>query len=204
MAARARTIPRKNPVQERSRDTVDAILAATARVLVKDGYEGASTNRIAAAAGCSIGSLYQYFPSKEALVAALIDRHQHAMNDILTTELARVAQAPLPEATRALVRALLDAHALSPKLHKVLAEQVPRTGKLEAFHDFERRAVMLVHAKLETRKDELRKKDLALAARVIVTAVEALTHSAVYDPELLRDPRYGEEIADLALRYLVD
>jgi AcrR family transcriptional regulator len=204
MPARARTIPRKTPVQDRSRDTVEAILAATARVLVKEGYEGASTNRIAVAAGVSIGSLYQYFPSKEALVAALIDRHQQQMQEVLVRELARVQHAPVREATRVLVRALLDAHAVAPKLHRMLAEQVPRAGRLEAFHDFERRAVELVRAKLEERKDELRKKDLALAAHVIVAAVEALTHAAVYQPVLLTDPRWCDEVSDLALRYLCD
>jgi AcrR family transcriptional regulator len=66
MAARTRTNPRKLASQERSRVTVDALLGATARILVKDCYDRASTNRIAHLAGVSIGSLYQYFPSKEA------------------------------------------------------------------------------------------------------------------------------------------
>ena len=67
--------PRKSASQQRSRLTVDALLEATARVLMKEGYDRTSTNKIAAVAGVSIGSLYQYFPSKEALVAAVIDRH---------------------------------------------------------------------------------------------------------------------------------
>ena len=70
-----RTRPRKSPSQKRSQLTVAALREATARILVKEGYEAASTNKIAAAAGVSIGSLYQYFPSKEALVAAVIDHH---------------------------------------------------------------------------------------------------------------------------------
>ena len=69
------TSPRKSATQERSRATVDALLSATARVLVKEGYDRASTNKVAEAAGVSIGSLYQYFPSKEALVSAVIQRH---------------------------------------------------------------------------------------------------------------------------------
>jgi AcrR family transcriptional regulator len=69
MARKALTKPRKSAAQERSRATVDALVEATARILVKEGFDKASTNRIAAVAGVSIGSLYQYFPSKEALVA---------------------------------------------------------------------------------------------------------------------------------------
>src|SRR5262249_7474993 len=75
LARKKRTDLRKLPVQERSRVTVEALLEATARILVKEGFDAASTNRIAAVAGVSVGSLYQYFPSKESLVAALIDRH---------------------------------------------------------------------------------------------------------------------------------
>ena len=75
VAQRPKTTVRKRPRQERARVTVDALLDATAQVLIKDGYDGLSTNRVAAVAGVSVGSLYQYFPSKEALVAALLDRY---------------------------------------------------------------------------------------------------------------------------------
>src|SRR5229473_2510951 len=74
MARAIPTIPRKSASQKRSRVTVETLLDATARVLTKAGYDRASTNRIAATAGVSVGSLYQYFPNKEALVAALVAR----------------------------------------------------------------------------------------------------------------------------------
>jgi len=76
MARKPLTKPRKHASQHRSRATVDALIEATARILVKQGFDSASTNRIAEQAGVSVGSLYQYFPGKEALVAAVIERHQ--------------------------------------------------------------------------------------------------------------------------------
>ena len=76
MARGPLTKPRKAASQVRSRATVDALVEATARILVKEGFDKASTNRIADVAGVSVGSLYQYFPSKEALVAAVAERHQ--------------------------------------------------------------------------------------------------------------------------------
>jgi AcrR family transcriptional regulator len=63
MSGAARPLPRKLPAQPRSRETVQRILEATARVLIADGYDAASTNRIAAEAGVSPGSVYQYFPN---------------------------------------------------------------------------------------------------------------------------------------------
>ena len=71
MSPKLRTVPRKLPRQDRSRATVDAILEAAARVLVKEGFERTTTNRVAEAAGVSVGSLYQYFPNKEAILFRL-------------------------------------------------------------------------------------------------------------------------------------
>ncbi|MBE0604637.1 MAG: helix-turn-helix transcriptional regulator, partial [Deltaproteobacteria bacterium] len=67
--------PRKQPVQKRSRATVEDILAAAAQVFEDHGYANGTTNRIAEQAGVSIGTLYQYFPSKEAIAVALLERH---------------------------------------------------------------------------------------------------------------------------------
>ena len=102
--------PRKRPKQRRSQITVDAILEATARVLVHEGYEKASTNRIAKVAGVSIGSLYQYFPSKESLVLALIEHHCEDMLKLLVESSVKLASAPLDQAIRTYVKAMLAAH----------------------------------------------------------------------------------------------
>src|SRR5271168_2652544 len=72
---------RKAPAQERSRETVDVILEASARILESDGLRGFNTNAIAAKAGVSIGSLYQYFPNKDSIVLALIGSFEKALHD---------------------------------------------------------------------------------------------------------------------------
>src|SRR5262245_15813006 len=131
MVRRPITNPRKQASQERSRATVDALIEATARILVREGFDRASTNRIAREAGVSIGSLYQYYPSKEALVAAVIDRHNQEQMRVVRTALAEVAALPIEKAVRKLVAVAIDAHRVNPKLHRVLAEQIPRTGRLE-------------------------------------------------------------------------
>src|ERR1700691_69956 len=114
------TSPRKKPRQQRSQATVECILDATARVLCTTGYDRASTNRIAMSAGVSVGSLYQYFPSKEALVAALVERHVAQMTSLVKGKLAEVATAPLEVAVRTMIDSMFEAHAVDPRLHKVL------------------------------------------------------------------------------------
>ncbi|MBX3206741.1 MAG: TetR family transcriptional regulator [Labilithrix sp.] len=203
MARRPATSPRKNASQERSRATVDALLAATARVLVRDGYDHASTNKIAEAAGVSIGSLYQYFPSKEALVAAVIERHIGEMMDVVRTSLVRVAALPLREAARELVRVMIEAHRIEPKLHRVLVEQIPRVGNMEHVERVDEEATALVRAYLEARRDEIGVEDLDMAAFLAVSSVEAMTHAAVLRrPALLSEPRFVDEVAALVVRYL--
>jgi AcrR family transcriptional regulator len=203
MARRPATTARKTATQERSKATVDALLDATARVLVREGYDRASTNKIAVAAGVSIGSLYQYYPSKEALVAAVIERHTGEMMDLVRTSLVRVANLPLADAARELVRVMIDAHRIEPKLHRVLVEQAPRVGNMEAIERVDEDALSLVRAYLEAHPDEVRVTDLGMAAFLAVSSVEAMTHIAVLRrPELLEDPRFVDEVAALVVRYL--
>jgi AcrR family transcriptional regulator len=206
MARHTQTTPRKTASQERSRLTVDALLEATARILVKDGYDRASTNRIAATAGVGIGSLYQYFPNKEALVAAVIERHSQALSQVALEALLRVFARPIEIGVREIVLAAIEAHRVDPALHRVLAEQVPRTGGLEDIDAVQRNGRTLVRAYLEAHQGEIDIADLDLAAFVVVTTVEALTHSAVlHRPQVLADGRAGafvEEVTRLVLGYL--
>jgi AcrR family transcriptional regulator len=202
VAEKPRTKPRKTAVQARSRETVDTILRATARVLVRDGYDRASTNKIALAAGVSIGSLYQYFPSKEALVLALVERHVEEMADIVRSEFPRLVLLPLTEAAEKVVRLMVAAHAIDPKLHKVLVEQVPRVGGLERVESVEAEMMALTRRYLEAKRSELTVRDLDLAAFVVVGIVEALTHGAVLTrPDLLGDA-FIAEVSSAVVRYL--
>jgi AcrR family transcriptional regulator len=198
--------PRKRARQDRSRATVDALLEATARILVREGFEAASTNRIAAEAGVSIGSLYQYFPTKEALVASVIERHKQDMLTMLRAAVARVADKPVAEAMRDLIAVTIQAHRVDPQLHRVLVEQIPRTGRLAEVEGFDREAHALIRSYLESRKHELRGVDLDLATFVCVSCVETLAHGAVLrHPRLLASGKvdtFIDEVTRLVTGYL--
>lgn len=110
---------RKTPRQARSQAMVEAILDATARILARDGREAANTNAIAREAGVSIGSLYQYFPNREAIIAALVQRHGHRIHAIVAGA-DEPPPADLAEAATRLVAAVFVAHRLDPALHHAL------------------------------------------------------------------------------------
>jgi AcrR family transcriptional regulator len=197
------TTPRKQASQRRSRATVDALVEATARILVKEGFDRASTNRIAEEAGVGIGSLYQYFPGKEALVAAVIDRHHREIMRVVRQAFVQAASLPLENAIRTIVSVAIEAHRIDPRLHRVLAEQIPRTGQLEDFEAFNREALALLKDYLKTHRDKLRAVDLDLAAFVCGTAIEAMAHTAVlHHPGICASRALVEETTRLIVGYL--
>jgi AcrR family transcriptional regulator len=206
MAHAPLTKPRKTAAQARSRATVDALVEATARILVQEGFDKASTNRIAEVAGVSVGSLYQYFPSKEALVAAVVERHQREIMATVQGELADIFAQPLEQAVRKLVAVAVKAHAVDPRLHHVLAEQIPRVGELENLATFNGENFALFRSYLERHREELRVDDLELASFICVTAIEGLTHNAVlHHSSMLADERMEaliDEGARLVTGYL--
>ena len=203
MARRPLTKPRKSAIQERSRSTVDALVEATARILVKEGFDKASTNRIAEVAGVSVGSLYQYFPGKEALVAAVIDRHNQEIMQVVRAALTEVADLPIDKAVRRLVTVAIEAHRIDPKLHRVLAEQIPRTGQLADVEAFNREVHTLVRAYLESRRKEMRKIDIDVATFVCVSAIEAVAHNTVLNQAEMLSEKMVRTLVDETTRMVV-
>ncbi|MGH7125597.1 MAG: TetR/AcrR family transcriptional regulator [Stellaceae bacterium] len=198
-----RVTPRKEPRQARAQATLEAVLSAAAQVLVEEGFERATTNRIAEVAGVSVGSLYQYFPNKEAIVNALVERHEGEMFEQLAGMAATLEHAPLEEAIATYVRAMLKVHATSPKLHEVLTRQMPSLdpAKLLAMQS---RVEMVVRIYLEKHRARLRPMNVELAAFLLSTSVEAVSHMAIIQrPEVLRDRAFADELTQLVLGYLL-
>jgi AcrR family transcriptional regulator len=202
----AKNQPRKLPTQPRAQETVEAILAATKRVLVRYGYEKTTTNKIAEVAGVSIGSLYQYFPSKESIVTALIDRHMATMLEVLASNYAAAAEktSTIEEIVRTVIHAAFAAHRVNPKLHRVLIEQMQRMNAVDRIDGFEEQAQTLVEAFLTNHKHKIRRKNVKLAARAALLAVRGTTlWTVLRAPSQLEDMEFIDEISDMITRYLV-
>jgi AcrR family transcriptional regulator len=206
MSPRPATKPRKRASQQRSRATVDALIEATARILVSEGFDKASTNRIAEVAGVSVGSLYQYFPSKEALTLAVAERHNRAIMKVVGGTLAELPSLDVEQAIRSLVAVAIEAHRVDPDLHRVIAEQIPRIGPLEDLAGAHLEAQARFKSYLENHREELRVADVGLAAYICATSIEAVAHNAVlHHADKFADDsaqRLIDETAQLLLRYL--
>jgi AcrR family transcriptional regulator len=204
MPSKPATTPRKLPKQERSRITVEAILQATTHILTEEGYDKANTNRVAERAGISIGSLYQYFPNKESLMAALMDQHATEMAELVETKLDRLFDSPLEIAIPEIITAVVAAHAINPRLHQVLSEEIPRSERSPQMHKADERITELLRAYLERWQDRIQPQNLDLTVFILSRTVDSLCHSAVIEyPNFVRDSQFETEVSNLLLSYLI-
>lgn len=195
--------PRKRPKQARSRATFEAIVEAGAQLLVEDGYHQLTTNRLADRAGVSIGSLYQYFPNKEAVIASVVERFADRQFEILVEGLEELADAPTRRVVRHLVDALLEAKRAEPELSRVLLQELPQIGQVDVMRDWTERACQMVTWALRERSDDIDVDDLEMAAFMMVTAGHGIIQTTLLDrPELLEGDALAEHTTRMMLRYL--
>jgi AcrR family transcriptional regulator len=146
---------RKSPRQARSADTVETILAAAARVLERESLAGFNTNRVAEVAGVSVGSLYQYFPNKSALVAALIDRHESALAASIESCVAVHQDRSLREALLALADIGIAQQYAHPILAAALDHEEARLPLGPRLRGYEQRIGIAVTTLLQRHPSEL-------------------------------------------------
>jgi AcrR family transcriptional regulator len=196
--------PRKQAKQERSRAMIDAILEATARVVSKAGLHQATTNHIAEVAGVSIGSLYQYFPGKEALLAALIEREAQHDLAAMRAVFAACAHLPLAQAIAQGVSALVERHGRDPALYRWMLTYVPALGQHPKVRAVAAEGRAILRDVLGARRHELAPEvEPALAAMILGSAVEAAIHTAIFErPEALSDGTLATALERLCARYL--
>jgi len=196
--------PRKSAKQQRSRLTIDAILEATARIVDRVGLDRATTNRIAELAGVSVGSLYQYFPGKEALLAALIAREAEADLEAMRLVFAATHDLSLLAAIDEVLVALVARHARHPALYRWMLTYAPGLGQHPAVRAIAARGRAMLRDLLGDRRAELPARvEPALAAMILGAAVEAAVHAAIFErPEALADGSLARELSVLCRAYL--
>ncbi|KOU00661.1 TetR family transcriptional regulator [Streptomyces sp. NRRL F-5755] len=194
--------PRKQPRQARAEATRQRILTAAAHVFAEYGYAAGTTNRIAARARVSIGSLYQYYPNKDAILAELLIRHLDAGAAAVGERLDGQLPDSLEETIRLFVRTSVDSHLDDPQLLRVMAEQGPRTPELlDKVARHHRARVASVQALFE-RHPQVRVADTYVAARLAVATIELLTHQLLAAPDPVDATRFENELVAMLTGYL--
>ncbi|HLU68749.1 MAG TPA: TetR/AcrR family transcriptional regulator [Kofleriaceae bacterium] len=200
---RSATSPRKRPRQARARETVEAILAAATQLLERGGYGKLTTNRIAERAGVSIGSLYEYFPNKDAVVIAIMERCLDEQFAAFASVMHEVQGARLEEAVRRSIEVVVASKRERPQLIRALATTAPPGPRQRFLRRWNQRACEMVLSLLGGRDDLAGHPDLELTVFIVVNAVYGVMDAVIDErPELLEDDRLIEELTSLALGYL--
>jgi AcrR family transcriptional regulator len=194
--------PRVIPRRTAGRNIVDAILQSAVDVLSRDGFQRLTTNRIARFAGVSIGSVYQYFPDKHAIIAAIGRELEQKALRLFRTAIAESSARPIADVSREIVAGLSHESFGKQAVRRAILKQVPRAWLEEASQRVDA-AVTAELAKLLTSRTDVRAGDPELMAFVVVHAVEAVLEAAVLRrPELLTDEAFVNEVTALSVNYL--
>ena len=185
---------------------MDAVLTAAAQVFETYGYAAGTTNRIAEEAGVSIGTLYQYFSSKEALAVALLEQHieetQRRMREWVGHMVAE--NHTLHDSLEDYVSGMLEVHVQRPRLQHILLEETPLPEHvhrllLESEHQSARTMAGLLRTYADVRRPALEH-----AAYVVIHTVEALTHRFAAHPDdpAIKQDALGRELVAMLEAYL--
>lgn len=194
---------KKQPLQQRSRFTVDAIKEAAAHILREQGLEALNTNLVAERAGVSIGSLYQYFSSKESLIAEIKRDHFQLLRMKIKQAYVENQDKALNLIVLAFINASFEAHRIDPKLHEVLSGDLSKFGIVE--DDDSSEAVRAsIEQLLVAHKQELRDDlNVPLAAKLCYNLVENIVHETVlYNPGNLDSELVTQEVERMIMSYL--
>lgn len=194
--------PRKRPSQERSQHTVEVIVEAATRVFDQEGLQ-ATTNRIAELAGVSVGSLYQYFPDKLALITELHERHCALVGQSVLRALDASESLPLGDVVRRVVACSLSVHRDRPGLQRVLHVQLPQLREREEASLAKRAMCERVRQWLKACLPAADPSTLTLAVRTLLTLAEGLVHDVVLSPlSEVDDVAAADNIAQVVCGYI--
>ncbi|WP_188477781.1 TetR/AcrR family transcriptional regulator [Primorskyibacter flagellatus] len=194
--------PRKAPVQRRSAATVEALHTAAIQVLVREGLARCTTTRVAERAGASVGSLYQYYPNRDALLSAVLEEHLTRVADAVAGACIAARGCPIGEMAGTLVRALLSAKLADREESRALYSVAGERGGpmlVRAAHD---RMIADVACLLKTAPDR-RVRQPEVVASVLLNALFGPITSVLKDQTPARLEAHLEaELIRVASSYL--
>lgn len=194
--------PRKTPVQARSTASVEAILEATIQVLLAVGKENLTTTKVAARAGVSIGTLYQYYPNKSSLLQAVLTRHLDAVTETVERACIQQRGQPLQPMIAAVITAFLNAKMANPKTSVALYSVSADVDGLRIAQE-RREQLLRWMVKLLTTSSEKLTRDPQLVATILQSAMTGVAHRLLESPtpEKLFQPLL-QELIQFANAYL--
>lgn len=193
---------RKEPKQRRSQILVDAVAEAATRILPRVGVSGATTNRIAEMAGVSIGSLYQYFPTKESILARAIEKDLQKRERDFRSVLHATRGEPLPVVIDALTKKAVNSFFDDAPVLRLLFAEAPALDRLDAIIEHREGVVSILFDAIEERHAvedrDAAKLDLLFAVDSVMGAIQA----ALMRDQLPDREQMASRLHDLVLGFV--
>jgi AcrR family transcriptional regulator len=202
MAERKGSSGARGPQQERSRETVRAILEAAEKIVAESGAPDLKMTHLATVAGVAVGTLYQYFPSREAVLRALEERSWSAQIEGFNQLVGELRGVSSEEAIIRTVRYAMDAMLARGERHGFSVSVDPETikARLEIIDQI----ADLAHARFQASGTVLRPTNVALALRIAVKTLAVFVWLGQRDhPEALESGELQREIGIMIARYLL-
>lgn len=185
---------KKQPLQRRSRETKKAILQASAQILSQDGFSALNTNRVAQKAGVSVGSLYQYFTDKEAIVKDLTIAHFDSRNQSILEMLGDdLLELPTREAIRRVLKAAFQSPVTETLVDQAIIRQALQDTSPERLKEQDAILIPAFRAFVEMKPEFNKKKNLELSLYVIIQSLRGLIAASVMSP---RTPVEADELIE--------
>lgn len=188
---------RKAPTQERAQRTIEAIFEATAQIVESEGEAGLTTNKVAHKAGFSIGTLYQYFPSKEAIVLAMSQRERRRVMDEMQAMMTRAVleRRPAKDVVREMIRTLIESFACGPRLRRAMVRMVWRMDHHEQITQALREAAERnALAMAQLKEPGLRPPNPVMMFVATRAVMGAIRNASLEDSPLLGTPEFEDEL----------
>lgn len=202
MSGQTAVNPRKTPQQKRSQVLFDALLDSAARILVSEGFDRMTTNHVAEKAGVSIGSLYQYFPNKLALISELGHREKQRLVELINCHAVRT-NLPFAVTVRGLLGAYVAFLEENKELHGELSRHFPKRNELGWNQTLDPVVDAGLCNLVEGHPATTGRHDTATVLFIVRSAVESIAHKAIQTrPEFLMAGRLEDELARLVCGYL--
>lgn len=192
---------RRPPAQARAKETVETIFEAVARILERGGRTALTTNRIAEQAGISVGSIYAYFPNKEAILLAMARRELDAMRDRVVAALAK--REPDIHPVRRAIRALIRGYGQRGKVRRVLMETLFAAGGSEEMARPVSEVAEIILAQAGDILPPQTRAPTPIELYVLTRAIDSVIRTATYEAVPFRDaPDFEDALVRLVAGYV--
>jgi AcrR family transcriptional regulator len=193
----------RSPAQARSRNTVEAIIEAATQILDQHGLARLNTNLIAAKAGTSIGTLYQYFPNKQTILLTIAERQLQHDRARLIAAISAALDTPNVDLARVIIRTAIELYRQNTEVRRALMQNLIALGHEEKITETMRELIAMLGERVAPSLPDHLKPVSATTIFVAAYAVEGAIRAAAYNDRLLLESReFEDELVLLVRAYL--